>query len=159
MVTFKKKFYITTAIAYPNSVPHLGHALEIVQADVVARFHKLLGKDVFFQTGTDEHGTKNWQAAKKEGKDVKKFLDANVAIFKDLYKKLNISYDQFIRTIDKKTHWPGVIKLWKELVKSGDIYKKNYKGLYCTGCEEFKIERELQNNKCHNHHTREIETV
>jgi len=159
VINFKKKFYITTAIAYPNSAPHLGHALEIIQADVVTRFHKLLGKDVFFQTGTDEHGTKNWQAAQKEGKDIKKFLDANVAIFKDLYRKLNISYDQFIRTIDKKTHWPGVIKLWKELVKSGDIYKKNYKGLYCTGCEEFKSERELKNGKCSNHPTREIETV
>ena len=87
----KKKFYITTAIAYPNSTPHLGHALEIIQADVVARFHGLLGKDVHFQTGTDEHGLKNWQSAQAQGKDIIEFLDHNVSIFKDLYKKLNIS--------------------------------------------------------------------
>ncbi len=155
----KKKFYITTAIAYPNRPPHCGHALEIVQADVIVRFHKLLGKDVFFQTGTDEHGNKNWQTAKKEGKDIIEFLDYNVSIFKELYKKLDISYDNFIRTTDKKLHHLGAIKLWKELVKSGDIYKKNYKGLYCTGCEAFKTEKELENEKCPNHPTREIEVI
>jgi len=160
VIKFKnKKFYICTAIAYPNSVPHLGHALEIIQADVAVRFHKLLGKDVFFQTGTDEHGTKNWQAAQKEGKDVIEFLDKNVSVFKDLYKKLNISYDHFVRTSDKKIHYPGAIKLWKELVKSGDIYKKNYRGLYCAGCEVFKTEKELVNEKCPNHSTREIELI
>ena len=160
MVRFKKKkFYVCTAIAYPNSVPHLGHALEIIQADVAVRFYRLLGKDVFFQTGTDEHGTKNWQAAKKEGKDIIEFLDKNVSVFKDLYKKLNISYDYFIRTSDKKIHYTGAIKLWKELVKSGDIYKKDYKGLYCTGCEAFKTEKELENEKCPNHPTREIEVI
>jgi len=155
----RKKFYVTTAIAYPNSKPHLGHALEIIQADLVARFYRLLGKKVFFQTGTDEHGVKNWQTAQKEGKDIKDFLDANVAVFKELYKRLNISYDYFIRTTNKKIHHPGAIKLWKELVKKGDIYKKHYKGLYCSGCEAFKIERELDNGKCPNHPTREIETV
>ena len=155
----KKKFYVTSAIAYPNASCHLGHALEIIQCDIVSRFHKLLGKDVFFQTGTDEHGTKNWQTAKKQGKDIKEFLDTNVKVFKDLYKKLNIKYDQFIRTTDKKLHQQGVIKLWKELVKAGDIYKKQYKGLYCTGCEAFKTEKELENGKCPNHPTRDIETV
>ncbi|MCH8067105.1 MAG: methionine--tRNA ligase [Nanoarchaeota archaeon] len=159
MVKLTKKFYITTAIAYPNSVPHLGHALEIVQADVIARFYRSLGKDVFFQTGTDEHGNKNWQTAQKEGKDIKDFLDANVKIFKDLYKKLNISNDYFIRTSDKKIHYPGAIKLWKELVKAGDIYKKNYKGLYCTGCESFKTGKDLENGKCADHPTREIEVI
>ncbi|MBW2974466.1 methionine--tRNA ligase [Candidatus Woesearchaeota archaeon] len=155
----KKKFYVTTAIAYPNSSPHCGHALEAIQADVVARFHRLLGKDVFFQTGTDEHGVKNWQTAKKEGKDIREFLDSNVAVFKKLYKKLNISYDNFIRTTDKKRHHPGAKKLWKELVKRGDIYKKHYKGLYCAGCEAFKTEKELYEGKCPNHPTKEIETI
>ena len=155
----KKKFYITTAIAYPNSRPHLGHALEIVQSDVVARFHRLLGKDVYFQTGTDEHGLKNYQSAQKQGKQVLEFLDENVSIFKNLYEKLNISYDYFIRTSDRKIHYPGVIQLWKKLVKSGDIYKKKYRGLYCTGCEAFKTEKELDNEKCPNHPTRNIETV
>ena len=155
----KKNFYVTTAIAYPNSKPHLGHALEIIQADVVARFHRLLGKDVFFQTGTDEHGLKNWQTAQKQGKEVIEFLDANVNVFRDLYKKLNISYDNFIRTTDKKIHYPGAIKLWKELVREGDIYKKKYKGLYCAGCEAFKTEKELENGKCPNHPTKEIDVV
>ena len=161
MAKFKanKKFYITTAIAYPNSSPHLGHALEIVQSDVIARFHRLLGKDVHFQTGTDEHGLKNWQSAQKKGKDILEFLDNNVLIFKDLFEKLNISYDYFIRTSDKKIHYPGVIQLWKKLVKSGDIYKKKYSGLYCTGCEAFKTEKELENGKCPNHPTRNIEIV
>jgi len=137
----------------------LGHALEIVQADVFARFNRLLGKDVYFQTGTDEHGNKNWQTAKKEGKGILEFLDSNVAIFKELYKKLNISYDNFIRTSDKKAHYPGSIKLWKELVKAGDIYKKKYKGKYCTGCEVFKTEKELEAGKCPNHPTRNIELI
>jgi len=159
VVKFKKKFYVTTAIAYPNSVPHLGHALEIIQADVYVRFQRLIGKDVFFQTGTDEHGDKNWQTAQKEGKDINEFLDSNVAIFKNLYKELGISYDYFIRTTDKKIHFPGAIKLWNKLVKSGDIYKKKYSGLYCTGCETFKTEKELENKKCPNHPTREIEIV
>ncbi|MFH1850621.1 MAG: class I tRNA ligase family protein [archaeon] len=106
----KMKFYITTAIAYPNSSPHLGHALEIIQADVAARFYRLLGKDVFFQTGTDEHGIKNWQTAEKQGIDIKEFLNKNVAVFKELYKKLNISHNLFIRTTDKKRHFKGCIK-------------------------------------------------
>ncbi|MBW2981345.1 methionine--tRNA ligase [Candidatus Woesearchaeota archaeon] len=154
-----KKFYITTAIAYPSSRPHCGHALEIIQADAAARFNKLLGKDVVFQTGTDEHGIKNWQTAQKQKKDIMDFLNHNVSIFQKLYKSLNISYDRFIRTTDEKTHYPGAVKLWKELVKSGDIYKKKYKGLYCTGCESFKTERDLVDGKCTNHPTRDIEKV
>ena len=154
-----KKFYITSAIAYPNSSAHLGHCLEIVQVDAIARFHRLKGKDVFFQTGTDEHGNKNWQTAKDEGKEILEFLDGNVKVFKDLYKKLNISYDQFIRTSDKKVHYKGASKLWKELVKTGDLYKKKYKGLYCTGCEAFKTSKELKDGKCENHPTREVEEV
>lgn len=159
MINLKKKFYVTTAIAYPNSKPHTGHALEIVQADIVARFQRLLGKQVFFQTGTDEHGLKNWQTAKKEGKTILDFLDANVAVFKDLYKKLNISYDNFLRTSDKKAHYLGVQKLWKALDASGDIYKKEYTGLYCSGCESFKTEKELVNGKCPNHPTKDIDEV
>ncbi|MFH2028080.1 MAG: methionine--tRNA ligase [Nanoarchaeota archaeon] len=159
MVNFKEKFYVTSAIAYPNSIPHLGHALEIIQADVVARFNRLLGKDVFFQTGTDEHGIKNWQTAEKEGKKIIDFLDANVKVFKELYSKLGISNDQFIRTTDKKMHHPGAIKLWDDLVKAGDIYKKKYKGLYCTGCEAFKTSKELVNDKCCDHPNKKIEIV
>ncbi len=154
-----KKYYVTTAIAYPNSVPHLGHALEIIQADVTARFNRLLGKEVFFQTGTDEHGIKNWQTAKKQGKDILEFLDGNVKVFKELFSKLNISYDNFIRTSDKKRHYPGAVKLWKALIESGDLYKKKYEGLYCSGCEEFKTEKELVDGKCPNHPTKGIDKV
>ncbi len=155
----KKKFYVTSAIAYPNGPCHLGHALEIVQCDIVARFNRLVGKEVVFQTGTDEHGTKNWQTAKKEGKTILEFLDSNVQVFKDLYSKLNISYDNFIRTSNKEVHYPGVQKLWKALVEAGDIYKQKYSGLYCSGCESFKTEKELVEGKCPNHPTREIEEV
>jgi len=155
----KKAYYVTTAIAYPNAKPHIGHALEIVQADVVARFHRLMGAEVIFQTGTDEHGLKNWQTAQARGMDVKTFLDRNVAAFKDLYQRLNISYDWFLRTTDKERHQPGAQKLWLALERAGDIYKKTYRGLYCTGCESFKLERELVGGKCPDHPTREIETV
>ncbi|MCB9359451.1 methionine--tRNA ligase [Candidatus Woesearchaeota archaeon] len=155
----RKKFYITTAIAYPNGKPHMGHALEIIQADCLARFYRLLGKDVWFQTGTDEHGIKNWRTAKQEGKDIMDFLDANVAVFIDLYKKLNISNDYFIRTSDKKLHYPGSQKLWKKLIEAGDLYKKKYTGLYCVGCESFKTEKELVDGKCPDHPTRVIEEV
>ena len=151
-----KKFYVTTAIAYPNGRPHLGHALEIVQADVVARFHRLLDKDVWFQTGTDEHGIKNWETAKSAGKEIIEFLDENVGVFKDLYKQLNVSYDYFIRTSDKKTHYEGAKKLWRKLLEAGDIYKQNYKGLYCAGCESYKTEKELVDGKCPDHPTKEI---
>ncbi|MBS3135875.1 methionine--tRNA ligase [Candidatus Woesearchaeota archaeon] len=154
-----KKFYITTAIAYPNSRPHLGHALEITQADAAARFYKLSGKDVFLQTGTDEHGLKNWQTAKKAGKDIMGFLDENVSVFRDLFARLKISYDNFLRTSDKEIHYPAAQELWNKLVKSGDIYKRKYSGLYCTGCEAFKTEKELENGRCPNHSTRKIETV
>lgn len=153
------KYYITTAIAYPNGKPHMGHALEIVQADCFARFNRLLGKDVVFQTGTDEHGIKNWTTAKKQGKDILEFLDANVTVFKELYKLLNISNDNFIRTSDKKLHYPGARALWKKLVEAGDIYKQKYSGLYCVGCESFKLERELIEGKCPNHPNGEIQTI
>lgn len=154
-----KKFYITTAIAYPNARPHLGHCLEIIQADCLARFYRLLDKDVWFQTGTDEHGVKNWQTAEKEGKDIMQFLDENVAVFKELYKSLNISNDNFIRTTDKEIHHKGAQKLWKKLVESGDLYKQNYKGLYCVGCESFKTEKELVEGKCPNHPTKKIQKI
>jgi len=154
-----KKVYITTAIAYPNGPPHMGHALEIVQADALARFYRLVGKNVFFQTGTDEHGIKNWQTAQEEGMNITEFLDRNVAVFVKLYKLLDISYDNFMRTTNKKIHYPGAQKLWKILVESGDIYKKKYKGLYCVGCESFKTEKELVDGRCPNHPTREIEII
>jgi len=155
----KKKFYVTTTIPYANAAPHIGFALEIIQADVLARWNKQKGKDVFFLTGTDEHGTKNYQTAKNQGFGAQKFVDKNSAFFKKLTKVLNISNDYFIKTTDKKVHWPGVVKMWKLLEKKGDIYKKSYTGNYCSGCERFVTDKDLVEGKCPNHPTKEIENI
>lgn len=154
-----EKYYITTTIPYMNGPPHIGHALEYVQADILARWHKLLGKEVFFLTGSDEHGTKIYRTAKKANLDTKKFVDNNVKVFKELIKLLEISNDEFIRTTDSKKHWPGVHALWKKLEKNGDIYKKKYTGLYCSGCERFVTEKDLVNGKCPDHPTLKIEKI
>lgn len=154
-----KKYYITTTIPYANAPPHVGFALEIIQADVLARWHKLLGEDVFFLTGTDEHGTKNYQTAKKEGLTPQEFVDKNAAKFIELTKALNISNNNFIRTTDKKAHWPGVVKLWKLLADKNDIYKKEYAGFYCSGCERFVTEKDLVNGRCPNHPNIEPEKI
>ncbi|MBU2503994.1 MAG: methionine--tRNA ligase [Nanoarchaeota archaeon] len=155
----KDKFYVTTTIPYANAPPHIGFALEIIQADVVARWKKLLGKDTFFLTGTDEHGTKNYQTAKKQNLTPKEFVDKNSGFFHELAKELNISNDYFIRTTDKKVHWPGVVEMWKRLEKKGDIYKKKYEGSYCSGCERFITEKELEKRKCPNHPNLEIQKI
>jgi len=147
----KKKFYITTAIYYVNANPHLGHALEKVQTDVIARYHRLLGEDVFFLTGTDENSLKNVQAAKKENMPIKKLVDRNTRKFKDLKKALNLSFDDFIHTTEER-HKKGVQKLWLACQK--DIFKKKYKGLYCVGCEQFYKENELVNGFCPEHKTK-----
>lgn len=143
-----KKFYITTSIIYTNAPPHIGAALEFIQADVLARYHRLLGEDVLFSTGTDEHGMKNAQAAKQAGKTPEKFTEEISQEVKSLTKVLNLSNDDFIRTTDKKRHWPTVKKVWLKLKENGDIYKKKYKGLYCVGCESFIKEKDLVNGKC-----------
>jgi len=147
----KNKFYITTAIIYTNAAPHVGFALETVQADAIARFNRIKGKDVFFLTGSDEHGIKNQRAAKAAGKDPQIFVDENTALVKKMLKMLNISNDYYIRTTDKKNHYPTVQNIWKKLVESGDIYRKKYRGYYCSGCEAFIKESELVDGKCPNH--------
>jgi methionyl-tRNA synthetase len=143
-----KKFYITTSIAYTNAPPHVGYALELTQADVLARYHKLLGEDVFFLTGTDEHGAKVARKAEEASKTPEKFVDELSEKFKELTKALNLSNDDFIRTTDKKRHWPNVEMVWKKLSEKGDIYKKKYKGGYCVGCEAFVKEKDLVDGKC-----------
>lgn len=147
----QKKFYITTAIDYVNGPPHIGHAFEKVQADVLARYHRAFGDDVFFLAGTDEHGVKNARAAAAAGIDVMDFVTKNTARFKELIKALNISNDYFIRTTDKEVHWPGVFAMWNALEKSGDIYKKKYKGLYCVGHEAFITKKDIKDGKCELH--------
>ena len=152
MVTFaKKKFYITTAIPYVNASPHIGHVLEFVQTDVIARYHKLLGEDVFLTTGADENSLKNVQAAEELGITPKQLCDKNAAIFKEVAKKIGLTFTSFIRSSIKEEHWSGVKKLWELCKKSGDIYKKKYKGLYCVGCESFYTENELVNGLCPEH--------
>lgn len=147
-----KKFYITTAIDYANTpFLHIGHALEKVQTDVLARRHRLLGEDVFFLTGSDENAQKNVLAAEEAEMPIRKFIDQNVAVFKKLVELLNVSNDDFIRTADQKRHWPGAKKLWRECDKAGDIYKKRYQGLYCVGCEAFVTEKDLVNGFCSEH--------
>lgn len=145
------KFFITTAIDYVNAPPHVGHALEKVQADVIARYHRLLGNEVLFLTGTDENSLKNVKAAKKEGIPVQKLVDRNSEKFYKLKEALNLSFNDFIRTTEER-HIKGAQKLWSACEK--DIYKKKYKGLYCVGCEEFYKESELTNGLCPEHETK-----
>ena len=152
-----KKFYITTAIDYTNSSPHLGHAYEKIIADILARWHKLRNEDVYFLTGTDEHGQKVEKAAKNAGKDTQKFVDDIVAEFRKLLEKLNASNDDFIRTTDKR-HIKVCLEIFKNVLEKGDIYKGQYEGLYCEGCEAFYLERELIEGCCPTH-KKKLETV
>lgn len=155
----KNKFYITTSIAYVNSPPHIGFALELAQADVLARWRRLKGDDVFFLTGADEHGAKIAKAAASQKKTPKQLVDENAEKFIELTKILNISNNDFIRTSDQNRHWPSVRKLWQKLEETGDIYKAKYKGLYCVGCEAFITEKDLKDGKCvyHQAEPQEIE--
>lgn len=148
------KFYITTSIAYTNAPPHLGYALELVQADVLARYRQLLGEDVFFLTGTDEHGQKVAKKAQESKKTPQEFTNELSEKFKELTGVLNLSNSDFIRTTDKERHWPNVEKVWKKLAEQGDIYKKKYHGLYCIGCEAFVKEKDLVDGKCQIHGTK-----
>lgn len=145
------KFYITTAIDYTNATPHIGHALEKIQADVLARYHRQLGDEVFFLTGTDEHGAKIAKAAAAASKQPPEFTDSLSAEFVKLTKKLNISNNDFIRTTDQEKHWPGVFKIWKTIKDRGDLYKDTYKGLYCVGHEAFMKKSDLKNGICPDH--------
>ncbi len=148
----KGKFYITTAIDYANGQPHIGHALEKIQADVLARYGRMSGDNVFFLTGTDEHGAKIVRAAISPAK-AQQFTDEVAAMFKGLKQALNLSWDDFIRTTDRERHWPGAKLMWEKLVAAGDIYKKSYKGLYCVGHEAFITQKELVDGKCPDHLT------
>lgn len=143
----KNSFYITTTIPYINADPHIGFALELVQSDAIARYQRLLGREVFFSTGTDEYGQKIWDAARKEGKNINDYVDYYADKFLDLKEKLNLSTDNFIRTTSD-LHIRASQEVWRLCEKSGDIYKKKYKGVYCVGCEKFLAERDMQDGKC-----------
>lgn len=153
------KFYLTAAIPYVNAKPHIGHALEFVEGDVIARYHRAKGDEVFYLTGTDENSLKVLQAAEKEGKDTLKFADEYSAKFREFLSLYNISFDTFVRTTSAE-HIASVQELWKRCNDSGDIYKKAYKGLYCVGCELFYTREELTDKgECHLHPGKPVEEV
>jgi methionyl-tRNA synthetase len=154
----ENKFYITTTLPYVNADPHVGFAREIIEADVLARFHRELGDEVFFNTGTDEHGLKIYQKAQELGMDVQEYCDSKAPEFDKLKKALNLSYDAFIRTTDKN-HVAAAQEFWKICDKNGDIYKKNYKVKYCVGCELEKTDSELVDGKCPLHPNQELEII
>ncbi len=143
----KEKFYITTPIYYPSANFHIGHCYTTIIADAIARYKRLTGYDVFYLTGTDEHGLKIQKKAEEAGVTPQEYVDEIVGNAKDLWKSLNISYDKFIRTTDKE-HVECVQKIFKKLYDQGDIYKGEYKGLYCTPCESFWTETQLVDGKC-----------
>ncbi|MEE0874015.1 MAG: methionine--tRNA ligase, partial [Ruminococcus sp.] len=143
----KKPYYITTAIAYTSRKPHIGNSYEIVLTDAIARYKRMLGYDVFFQTGTDEHGQKIEMYAKAEGCTPKEYVDKVAGEIRDICDVLNTSYDYFIRTTDEK-HERTVQKIFRKLYEQGDIYKGSYEGLYCTPCESFWTESQLVDGKC-----------
>ena len=153
-----KKFYITTTIPYVNAEPHLGFAMEIVQADIIARYHRLLGEDVVFNTGTDEHGIKIYRAALEQKKDPQSYVDEYSAKFDALKQSLNLSYTNFLRT-SSPNHKKAAQEFWKLCLANGDIYKKDYKIKYCVGCELEKTDSELENDKCPIHPNLEIEII
>lgn len=142
-----KPYYITTAIAYTSGKPHIGNVYEIILADAIARYHRLIGDDVYFQTGTDEHGQKIEEAAKKANKDTQTYVDEIASVIKQQFDLVNVSYDNFIRTTNDY-HKLQVQKIFKKLFDQNDIYKGFYEGLYCTDCESFYTESQVENNKC-----------
>jgi len=154
----KKYFYITTTAPYVNADPHIGFALEIIQADAIARFKRLQGYEVAFGFGTDEHGLKIYQKALEQKKDPLKYCDEYAKKFDDLKKMLNLSVTHFIRTTDP-THIKAAQEFWIRCFKNGDIYKKNYKTKYCVGCELEKTDSELVDNKCPIHPKLNIEII
>ena len=152
------KFYLTTTLPYVNADPHMGHALEFVYADIIARYQRLIGNDVFFNTGTDEHGIKVYRKACEAGELPMKYADKYSKRFKEMLKVLNVSEHTFIRTTDK-AHIKAAQEMWKRCLDNGFIEKKLYKGKYCVGCELEKTDSELDHGKCSIHQNLELETI
>ena len=155
----QKKFYITNAIPYVNAKPHIGHALEFIQSDTIARYHRLLNDEVTLLCGGDENAIKNVQAAEAAGENIQTFIDKHAKLFEDLAKKLNVQFDIFQKGSSEQHHQSSQ-KLWELCDKNGDIYKKSYKGLYCVGCEQFYAKDELnENGECFEHPGKKLEDI
>jgi methionyl-tRNA synthetase len=153
----EKNKYITTTLPYANSTPHIGHAFEFIIGDALARYFKLNGCHVFFNIGLDEHGLKIQEAAEKEGITPQEYVDGLNGKWKEFIAKFQIfSHDNFYRTSDED-HAPRVQKFWNEALERGDIYKKEYSGTYCVGCESFKLDKDLVDGKCPDHPTTELQ--
>lgn len=152
------KYYITTTLPYVNADPHIGFALEIIQADAIARYKTLLGHEVFFNTGTDEHGLKIHRKAEEKGVSTQEYVDGYAAEFEKLKKALNLSYTDFIRTTDKN-HKAAAQEFWKRVQDNGFIEKRTYQSKYCVGCELEKTDSDLDDGKCLDHPTYEIELI
>src|SRR5215471_9818508 len=148
-----QRLYLSTTIPYVNARPHLGHALELVQADVLARHARLTGNQVRFQTGTDDNSLKNVLAAEAEGIPAAELVGRYAAAFEGLREPLALSFDDFIRTSSDPRHRPGVERLWRACADRGDLYLKHYEGRYCVGCEQFYKPAELQAGLCPEHQT------
>ena len=155
----KKPFYLTTTLPYINAPLHMGHALEFIRADSIARYKKLLGYDVYFNSGTDEHGVKIYEKAKEEGLDVQDFLDKNFNVFKEQIKIFGLSDDiHFIRTTDQK-HTGIAQSFWQRVCDNGYIYKKNYSARYCAGCESEKTDSDIEDGKCKEHPNMDLKII
>ncbi len=153
------KFYITSAIPYVNAKPHIGHALEFIQADTISRFHKLQGDETLYLCGSDENALKNVQAAEKSGLSLQVFIDQHAKEFENLADKLNVHFDIFQKG-SSTNHYQASQKLWDLCLRNGDIYKKSYQGLYCIGCEEFKTKNDLtKKGECPEHFGKTLEEV
>jgi methionyl-tRNA synthetase len=153
-----KNFYLTTTLPYVNADPHVGHALEFVTADIIARYRRLIGDEVFFNTGTDEYGQKVYTKTLEEKKDPQKYVDEYAEKFKKLKDTLNLSYDNFIRTTDEH-HKMAAQEFWKRSIANGDIEKKLYKSKYCAGCELEKTDSDLVDGCCPEHREQEIQII
>lgn len=154
----KKPRYITTTLPYVNADPHIGFALEVIQADTLARYWRLMGHEVFFSTGTDEHGQKIAEKADEAGQSRQEYVDHYAGQFTKLKEALNLSYDNFIRTTSEK-HKQAAAEMWKRSFAKGDIYKKKYKGMYCVGDEVFMKESDLVDGRCPNHPNMELQEI
>ena len=158
------KIYLTTTLPYVNSKPHIGHALEFIQGDAIARWHRLQGDDIFFNLGLDEHGQKVWNTAQDIGLDVHHYVDSLAKVWENFCTKFEIEYDNFYRTSDPE-HYKKTQLFWEKIVDAGDIYKKEYEGLYCVGCESFKAPKDLTIRasdpswKCRDHPNTKIQTI